>query len=171
MEGKLRHAVAQKLKRDSKICAAQETLLQSDIRQSVRLLAEADIAEAEADIPVWEMNLKAAEMELQDILDLMSELEPLRKYSHLPVLEATEACQREEWLLELQGRVENFLLSGGTIPADHLNTMRCHPDFETRLVPHIEKTMAALASRTSVGESLLLLAPSLPMLAQNESQK
>ena len=69
----------------------------------------------------------------------MAELEPQRKFKHLPMLEANEAAQREEWLGELKERAENFLLTTGTIPHDHFHHMRCHPDFEKEIAPHIRK--------------------------------
>jgi hypothetical protein len=74
----------------------------------------------------------------------MAELEPFRKYAHLSILEATEASQRDEWLEELKTRAENFLVTQGTIPHDHLNTMRCHPDFKTHLVPHVSNLMVEM---------------------------
>jgi hypothetical protein len=68
-------------------------------------------------------------------------LEPQRKYAHLSVLEAAQAAQREEWLLEFKQRTENYLLSKGTIPEDQLNAMRNHPDFKTELVPFIKDVL------------------------------
>jgi hypothetical protein len=76
----------------------------------------------------------------------MAELEPQRKYANLPILEAAQAAQREEWLLEFQRRSENFLLSNGTIPEDHLNAMRNHPDFELKLVPFITEVAQKIAT-------------------------
>jgi len=161
IEGKLRHAEAQKLKRDAKIMAAEEVLDDPKAKPSEKLYARADIAEALADVPTWEMNLQAAKMELVDIQENMDKLEPHRKYAHLPLLEATEACQQEEWLLELQARVENYMISQGSIPADHLNTMRCHPEFHTRIVPHIKNVYQARLKLTAATamDGLELLSP------------
>ena len=75
----------------------------------------------------------------------MDELEPQRKYAHLPLLEAAQAAQREEWLLDFERRTENFLLSKGTIPEDHLNAMRNHPDFETNIVPFIADVLQKIS--------------------------
>ena len=88
---------------------------------------------------LFEMAIKGAEMELETIESIMKELEPQRKYGHLPVLEASQAAQREEWLLEFKKRSENYLLSSGTIPEDQLNAMRNHPDFENQIVPHVQQ--------------------------------
>ena len=76
----------------------------------------------------------------------MAELEPQRKYAHLPLLEASQAAQREEWLLEFKHRTENYLLSRGTIPEDQLQAMRSHPDFESSIVPFISDIVEKIAT-------------------------
>jgi hypothetical protein len=106
--------------------------------------AEADIQEVESEKTVADLNLKAAVDELECINKLMAELEPHRKYAHLTLFEANEACQQEEWLEELKTRAENFLVCQGAIPHDQLSTMRSHPDFEAVLVPYIQETIAAI---------------------------
>jgi alpha-ketoglutarate-dependent taurine dioxygenase len=102
--------------------------------------------EGQADMIAYENDLKfskdleaGARAELNFIRECIRRVEPLRKYSHLSDVEAAEACQAEEWGLELRRRAENYLLTSGTIPHDHFNTMRNHPDFETQLLPHIER--------------------------------
>lgn len=137
METKLRHSASQRLTRDAKIAKAKAVRKWLGWIPWVGMKAQADILEAEADVPVWELNLEAAKQELATIVSIMDELEPLRQYKGLDVLAAHEAAQQEEWLLELQCRVENYLLTQGTIPHDHLNTMRCHPEFQSKLVPFI----------------------------------
>jgi hypothetical protein len=136
IESNLKNAEAQLLRREAKIDEAQFALTQT-MSSWHKKLAAADIAEANADRSIWENNVKAAGDELATIEKLMAELEPKRKYSHLPMLEANEAAQREEWLGELKERAENFLLTMGTIPHDHFHHMRLHPDFEKELLPHI----------------------------------
>lgn len=158
MEGKIRHIEVQKLRREAKLAKAQEIIESPASTKSEVLDARADILEQDADLPTWEMNCKAAKQELQDILDLMAELEPLRKYSHLPILEATEAAQREEWLEELKTRAENYMVTQGTIPHDHLNTMRTHPDFSTYLSPFIQQLFLRIHN-TSSDKIMTLLAP------------
>lgn len=135
---KIEHTKAQALRRKAKILAAEAILADETSTEVMRLNAEADLLEANSVMEGAYNNLKAAEQEYAYICKLMDDLEPLRKYKHLPFLEANEAMQREEWLGELKTRAENFLLTAGTIPHDHLNTMRCHPDFETHIVPHID---------------------------------
>ncbi len=165
LESKLRHADAQRLKREAKIAAAEETLTDESAPKSARLEAQAAIIEANADVPVWEMNLQAARDELATVEQLMSELEPFRKYAHMPLLQANEACQREEWLLELQERAENFMISHGHIPHDQLQNMRYHPDFEARIVPHIQMIAENLKASRSPSDGLKALSPQ-PVLQQ-----
>jgi len=157
IEGKIRHAEVQKLRREAKIAAAEEILEDLSSTKSQRIEAQADIIEANADVEIWELNLKAAHGELATINQIMDELEPMRKYSHLPLLEATEACQQEEWLGELMTRAENFLVTQGSIPQDHLNTMRCHPDFNKVIAPHIQAITSKMQTITSTLDGLNLL--------------
>jgi hypothetical protein len=121
---------AKKLEIDEKLKSASEI---------DRLNAQADLIDWESGEGMLEMAIKGAEQELATIESLMAELEPQRKYGHLPVLEASQAAQREEWLLEFKRRTENYLLSIGTIPEDQLNAMRNHPDFEAEIVPHVKQ--------------------------------
>lgn len=141
MEGKVRFAKISELRRDATRLAALEILRAKNTTEAARMNAEADLQEAESDKIVADLNLKAAVDELEYINKLMAELEPHRKYAHLTLFEANEACQREEWLEELKTRAENFLVCQGAIPCDQLSTMRTHPDFETILVPYIQETL------------------------------
>jgi hypothetical protein len=104
-----------------------------------RLEAQAELQELELEIKYFEPLAQSARAELAFIQECIERLQPLRKYGHMPDIEAAEACQAEEWGLELQRRAENYLLTSGTIPHDHFNTMRLHPAFETQLLPHIEQ--------------------------------
>ena len=147
MQGKLRHAEAQLKRRKAKLAKAQYTIDNPSEFKSYEVLdAEADKIEVEADIPTWDMNWQAAKQELKDIENLMLELKPQCKYADLPILEMSEASQEEEWLGELKQRAENFLLTTGTIPHDHFQTMRMHPRFKTDLVPHIQRVNQNLAN-------------------------
>ena len=123
----------------------------SEIEQ---LMAKADLIEWESGEGLLEIAIKGAEQELATIQLIMDELEPQRKYAHLPLLEAASASQREEWLLEFKRRTENYLLSIGTIPEDQLNAMRNHPDFEAEIVPHV-KQIAHQISKTKDKMDLL----------------
>ena len=141
---KLESTKARQLKRQAKKVEIDRALKSED--EVTRLNAEADLIEWKSGEGLLEMAILGAEQEIATIQSIMDELEPQRKYGHLPVLEASQAAQREEWLGEFKRRCENFLLSNGTIPEDHLNAMRNHPDFETQIVPHVQHVVEKIAS-------------------------
>ena len=125
-----------------------------------KLELQADLKELNIGEETFLLNLKAAKNELDFIKNLMDDLEPRRLYSHLPLLEANEAMQRAEWLEELKCRAENFLITQGTIPHDHLQTMRCHPDFYENIVPFIKNVTAKL-TQESGAFNILTSSPAL----------
>ena len=140
---KLESTKAKMLRRKAKMLEIEQGLASTDpIKQ---LNAQADLIEWQSGDGLLEMALLGAEQEIATITSIMNELEPQRKYAHLPLLEAAQAAQREEWLLDFQRRTENFLLSKGTIPEDHLNAMRNHPDFETNIVPFITDVLQKIS--------------------------
>ena len=141
---KLANTKAGILKRKAKRVEIDEGINSTDIVK--QLNAQADLIEWESGEGLLEMAILGAEQEIATIESIMVELEPQRKYANLPILEAAQAAQREEWLLEFQRRSENFLLSSGTIPEDHLNAMRNHPDFEIKLVPFITEVAQKIAT-------------------------
>lgn len=138
IEIKIGHTKAQMIRRQARKLDIDEVLERLDLSPAARLRAEADLLEWQSGDGLQELALAGAEKELQTIKTIMAELEPHRKYGHLPLLEATEAAQHEEWREEFKMRVENFLITQGTIPEDHLRAMRSHPDFETYILPHIK---------------------------------
>ena len=86
------------------------------------------------------------------LLKMIEVIQPYRRYSHLPDHEAYQACQQEEWMLELMFRAENQLLQNGTISADLWEAMRLHPNFTSQILPHINQVQ-------STGQKQLLGAP------------
>jgi hypothetical protein len=140
---KLELTKAKLLKRKANKLEIDQKLAQS-LTEIEKLRAEAELIEWQSSEGLLELAVQGAEAELKTIQQLMDELEPHRKYAHLPLLEASEATQREEFLGEFKGRIENYLMSIGTIPEDQLAAMRKHPDFESDIVPHIKKTMQKL---------------------------
>ena len=140
---KLESAKAQLLRRKAKLIEIEQRLESTD--PVTQLNAQADLIEWKSGEGLLEMGLLGAEQELATITSIMAELEPQRKYANLPVLEAAQAAQREEWLLEFRRRTENYLLSIGTIPEDQLNAMRNHPDFESNLVPYITNVLQKIS--------------------------
>lgn len=123
-----------------------------------RLLLEADLIEFQSGEGLIELAIAGAEKELATIDDLMAELEPLRKYAHLPLLEATEAAQREEWREEFKHRIENYAASSGCVPHDQLEAMRKHPDFDSHILPHLKGVMLRLEAAKSASGALDVLA-------------
>lgn len=111
-----------------------------------RLQAQADFEETK----IYEKSnaeaLEAAQAELAFIEECIRRLEPHRKYKHLPDVEAHEACQAEEWKLELISRAKNALLTTGAIPTDQFATMQLHPAFRSEILPAIEETRTLLIS-------------------------
>ena len=140
---KLVHTKANILRRKAKLIEIEQRLESTD--PVTQLNAQADLIEWKSGEGLLEMGLLGAEQELATITSIMAELEPQRKYANLPVLEAAQAAQREEWLLEFRRRTENYLLSIGTIPEDQLNAMRNHPDFESNLVPYITNVLQKIS--------------------------
>lgn len=135
---------AAKLKQEAKRLELMEIVDSQSAKEYEILKARAELLEMDAHKYTADTNLEAAKMELQTIKSIMAELEPQRKYAHLPLLEANEAAQRDEWLGEFKNRIENYLATIGTIPEDQLRAMRNHPDFATELLPHITSVMRAL---------------------------
>lgn len=160
---KLEATRAKMLRRKARKIEIDRALQSTD--EAERLKAEADFVEWQSGEGLLEMAIKGAEMEIATIESIMEELQPQRKYAHLPVLEASQAAQREEWLGEFKRRCENFLLSNGTIPEDHLNAMRNHPDFETQIVPHVQDVVQAISSSK---DKMALLKRNTTLLLENE---
>ena len=143
IQNKLSSTKATLLRRKAKLIEIEQELESTDpVKQ---LNAQADLIEWQSGNGLLEMAILGAEQELATITSIMDELEPQRKYADLPILEAAQAAQREEWMLEFQRRTENYLLSIGTIPEDHLNAMRNHPDFESNLVPYITNVLQKIS--------------------------
>lgn len=149
---KLESTKAKKIRREAKRIEIDFKLKSENFVE--RMMAEADLIEWQSGEGLLEMAIKGAESEIATIKQLMTELEPQRKYAHLPVIEASQAAQQEEWLGEFKRRCENYLVSIGTIPEDQLNAMRSHPDFGTKIVPHVEYITTKIES-TSKKLSLL----------------
>ena len=164
IEGKLSAARSAALRTRANRIYIASIMENPNVSEVEKLKAEADLVDLEGMQATWEMNVAGAEAELGTIVALMAELEPQRKYADLPLLEASEATQREEWLGELKRRAEYFLLTCGTIPHDHFDTMRCHPDFADQIAPFIADFTKRLDTAVKGGDSLAALASSQPLL-------
>ena len=122
----------------------EQKLTQGDAAD--QLDAEAELMALDIEEQNYRPLSESALAELQYITECIESVTPHRKYGHLPDIDAAEAMQAEEWGLELKRRAENYLLTSGTIPHDHFNTMRMHPQFQSLLLPHIEQVHRALAN-------------------------
>jgi hypothetical protein len=133
------------LREQAKRLRAQKLLASTD--EADQLEGRADISEIEALAATTRRNVAAAKAELATIEKCMEILQPMRLYRHLSDAQAHEAAQRVEWKFELIRRAENFLMTQGTIPADHFNTMRLHPDFKSDILPALANVKALVLSR------------------------
>lgn len=102
------------------------------------LRKEAELIRLEAALENFNLNYKGAQRELDELNVALERLKPLCKYWNEDILQMEQDMQRDEWTGELKNRVENMLLSQTLgIPYDHLATMRQHPDFFEKILPHI----------------------------------
>jgi hypothetical protein len=151
-EDALKHVRAASKRTQAKYVKAQRELRSDD--PVVKLNAEADLEEIEATKSTTEKNIAAAEAELSFINKCIEKLQPLRRFSHLSDPEAHEAAQQEEWKLELLHKAENFLLTQGTIPADHFATMRMHPEFKVAILPILKEINSQIQAVRTQGLDL-----------------
>jgi hypothetical protein len=138
----LDHARVQAMKNSARVKRIQAELASADDIRRIEL--QADLLEIELAQPMTDQLVTAAEAELAFIDLCIERVQPLRRYAHLSDAEAAEACQREEFRLEFQHRIENFMITQGQIPAGEFDSMRRHPDFHTHLLPHMHTVQNAL---------------------------
>lgn len=151
-ENAIKSAETGKIRQQASLIKIQRRLKSDD--EVDRIEAQADLEQFNHEIEFNDKLLLAAKDELKFIEECIDRLQPHRLYAHLPDIEAAEACQKDEWLLELKTRCENYMLTTGTIPTDHFAAMRLHPEFNNKLLPYIEQTQDAL--RNEDGHRLLL---------------
>ena len=169
-EAALDNVLVQDLKNQAKIARADAVIENPESSKGDILDAQADKLELELGQSRLQKNIDAARDEVAFIKACMDKLEPLRKFAHLPLAEAHQAMQQEEWKQELIDRAENFLITQGSIPTDHFQTMRMHPEFETGISPAIAYMRESIAS----GQICLPVRNSgfnLPQLLQLTSDK
>ncbi|MGF3990643.1 hypothetical protein ACQX7T_15570, partial [Staphylococcus aureus] len=56
----------------------------------------------------------------------------------------------------LMRRAENYLLSQGSIPHDHFETMRLHPEFSTVILPHVNRVHQLSTSKEASDRQALV---------------
>ena len=135
------HTAVSQLKEQAKIIRAQRLMESED--SADKLEGQAELLQIENNNTQGKILFEAANDELNHINKCLKAVEPLRQYSEYSDLEAHELAQREEWLLELINRAENYMITGGSIPSDHFVTM--HPDFKNEIIPRIEYIKAQLS--------------------------
>jgi hypothetical protein len=163
---KLESTRARMLRREAKKAEIEDILNDASASRFAKLNAQADLMEWQSGEGLLELAIAGAEQEIATIEQIMAELEPQRKYGHLPLLEASQAAQREEWCLEFKRRCENYLLSIGTIPEDQLNAMRNHPDFEQEIIPHVRQISQRIQDAQ---DKLAILSGNKPLLIGDNS--
>lgn len=129
MAGRLK-TQAERIKLDAKLKSEDQVEL---------LLAKADEIQLKADVARVEGAIERAEQEIAFIKMVMAEIDQYRKYKDLPLLDAFQACQAEEWALELVKRAKRFLITMGTIPQDHFEAMLNHPWCDSYILPKINE--------------------------------
>ena len=147
----VRNAEASQMRAEAKNMRCREKLTNKDSSEADQLEALADLKEMEVFEEQGKAVLDAAERERDYIQHLIDEVQPYRKYAHLPDHEAHQLAQEEEWMEELKWRAENFLGSQGFIPSDHLATMRMHPAWDEHLLPHVQ----TLVEMSKSGKNIL----------------
>ena len=122
-----------------------ENLLESN-HEIDRLEGQAELLEIENNRERGKVLYEAALDELSFINQCIDKIQPLRRFKDLPDPEAHEAAQAVEWKLELVRRAENYMLTAGTISADHFAVMRLHPAFQTDIMPRIKEIQLLMES-------------------------
>ena len=173
MQQKVKHSESQILSREISKMEAEEIISKYEskevkqVKQDKKeyLEAKKTLIELEASQHTFDENIRGAKNELETIKRLMTELNEHCEYKNEPdMLKRQELAMRDEWCGELKKRAENYLITTGTIPPDHFDTMRMHPDFRTKIAPHIMK----------VTKSLMQLGPNQEarvMLVENDDSK
>jgi len=151
-EDALKNTRAQAKRIQAKLVRAVQNLGSED--QAICLEAEADIEEIKAGEATLQKNISAAEAELAFINKCIEKVQPYRIYAHLDEDKAHEAAQYEEWKLQLLRAAENYLMTQGTVPADHMATMRLHPAFKEEMLPILDDMYRQIEMARNSGEGL-----------------
>ena len=157
------------LRQQAKIKKANSIIKNIMSKEWEVLEAQADLEEIKAFKEQGQACYEEALRERDFIQSLIDQIQPHRKYSHLPDYEAHQMAQQEEWKLELVFRAENFLMSQGSIPHDHLATMRAHPEFNSYILPNIDSVAKKLSLQRNA--EMILLATDAPQNVKEEATK
>ena len=134
-----------------------ERVLSGSTDEIERLEAERDIIEANSAERMLDLNERGAREELATIEKLMAKLQPLCQHDTSDPHAQQEAAQWDEWLGEFLRRCENKLISNAIgIAPDEIDAMRAHPDFTSKILPHIMAVGSALADASRTQDPKLL---------------
>jgi hypothetical protein len=148
-------AEASKLRQKAKKLNISQVLLRT-VSESRKLEAQAELIEMQALEAQGNAVIATAIQERDFIKQLIDKIQPFRKYKDIADTEAHQLAQQDEWKEELLWRAENFLVSQGTIPSDHIATMRMHPEWEQHLFPRISQMAQKLIELKKNNEALVL---------------
>lgn len=127
-------ALVESKRAQSKVLAAKEVINDTSETRFNKLRSEADVLETDARREVTQACLDEARRTLSFIRLLISKIEPLRLYKHLPDHEAHQAIQPLEWKLDLVWKSYSMLCSSRAFSYDHFINVKMHPD-SAELIP------------------------------------
>jgi len=142
----LKNYEVQQVKIKAREMRANKKLLSQDGAEV--LDGEAELLEIKNEREIGKVLYENGVKEVEFIDKCIKEIQPQRKYKEYTDAEANELAQQEEWKRELIHRAENYLLTIGTIPADHFVTMRMHPEFKEAIIPRINEIKQLMTSGT-----------------------
>lgn len=128
--------------------------------KAATLELEADLEELTNREAITTAAMEGCAAEMNFLKELMAFLEPQCRFvGHMPLDQAFQLCESDEWRLEFLKRTENFLLTTNTIPTDHFEAMRGHPAFATEILPAIEEMRMAMIDNRKGLHNLDLQSP------------
>ena len=98
------------------------------------------LAEIEITDSVFDLDIRAAKIELDYIVSLMDEVNPHCEYKDQDVLDRIVKVQQTEWYHELRQRLGHYTLQGlsSCLPHDQAAAMLAHPDIGDKIYPMVK---------------------------------
>ncbi len=123
-----------------------------------KLKNKAELIKLKAAQKNFKINFEATKKEYKSLLELMEELKPQCKYDTSDILQMEQDMQRDEWSEELKARAENMMMGNLLgIGYDHIATMRQHPDFHDKILPHLVSVSDTITTAMQAGKPKHLL--------------
>ena len=136
------------LKDEAKEIRAKRLLESKD--KSDKLDGKAELLELKNNRKIGKVLYQAALDEINFIDKCINAIQPLRKFKHLSDPEAHEAAQYDEWRLELISRMENSMMTTGTITTEQFAIMRLHPAFQKEILPRINEIQELMKTKEGI---------------------